>query len=229
MNGYDLSRNFWNWAFENPELMSPNLAAIYFFAVEHCNRLGGKEKFGFPSQMTMDAVGISKYQTYSKYLNQLVDYGFIKLIQKSKNQYSANIISIVNAMPKKGKALDKAWTKHRAKHGQSTGQSKGMSEGVSEGSIVKQYNKGTNKQSTKGNDDLKNQLIKNKDEHASWIESIYMRKRLKVGSIGKLLKDFNLNLAEQERNHTELKDYKNNFTNWLNTMERLGKLKDYKR
>lgn len=146
MNGYDLSRNFWNWAFENPELMSPNLAAIYFFAVEHCNRLGGKEKFGFPSQMTMDAVGISKYQTYSKYFNQLVDYGFIKVIQKSKNQYSANIISLPNASPKKGKALDKAFIKHVAKQTESTGQSIGQSMYESDGSIVKQYNKGTNKQ-----------------------------------------------------------------------------------
>lgn len=148
MNGYDLSRNFWNWAFENPELMSPNLAAIYFFAIEHCNRLGGKEKFGFPSQMTMDAVGISKHQTYSKYLNQLVDYGFIKVIQKSKNQYSANIISITSAVPKKDKALDKAFIKHRAKQTESPGKSIGQSTHGTDGNIVKQYNKGTNKQVT---------------------------------------------------------------------------------
>src|SRR5690606_14163761 len=142
MNGYDISRNFWNWAFENTELMSPNLAAIYFIGVEHCHRHGGEEKFGIQSQMTMDAVGISKYQTYSKYFNQLVDYGFIKVIQKSKNQYSANIILLPNASPKKGKALDKAFIKHGAKQTESIGQS--MYE--SDGSIVKQYNKGTNKQ-----------------------------------------------------------------------------------
>lgn len=123
MNSYDLSRNFWNWAFDNPELISPNHAAIYFFAIEHCNRLGWKKKFGFPSQMTMDAIGIKKHQTYIKYFNDLVEYGFFKMIQKSKNQYSANIISLMYAMPKKGKALDKAIITHAAKQTQSNGQS----------------------------------------------------------------------------------------------------------
>lgn len=137
MNGYDLSRNFWDWAFENPEIISPNHAAIYFFAVEHCNRLGWKDKFGFPSQMTMDAIGIKKHQTYIKYFNELVDIGFIKLVQKSKNQYSANIISLQNAMPKKGKALDKALIKHGAKQTETNGQSTGQSNS----SVYKQVTK----------------------------------------------------------------------------------------
>lgn len=141
MNSYDLSRNFWNWAFENPEIITPNHAAIYFFALEHCNRLGGKEKFGFPSLMTMEAIGIKKHQTYIKYFNDLVELGFFKLIQKSQNQYSANIISINIAMPKKGKALDKAFIKHKAKQTETNGQSKDY--------IDKQVNKETNKQVNK--------------------------------------------------------------------------------
>jgi hypothetical protein len=123
MTGYELSRNFFDWCFENPEKISPNHIAIYFFALEHQNRLGGKEKFGFPTQMAMDALGIKKHQTYIKYFNDLVEFGFFKLIQKSTNQYSANIISISFAMPKNGKALDKAFIKHRAKQTESNGQS----------------------------------------------------------------------------------------------------------
>jgi len=116
MDSYSLSRNFWNWAFDNPEKISPNHSAIYFFAIEHCNRLGWKEKFGFPSQMTMDAIGIKKHSTYIRYFNDLVDWGFFELIQKSSNQYSANIISLTNALPKNGEALDKAMSRHGAKH-----------------------------------------------------------------------------------------------------------------
>lgn len=115
MNSYDLSRNFWNWAFDNPEKISPNHAAVYFFAIEHCNRLGWKKKFGFPSQMTMDAIGIKKHSTYIRYFNDLVEFGFFELIQKSMNQYSSNIISLTNALPKKGVAMDKAIVKHREK------------------------------------------------------------------------------------------------------------------
>ena len=126
MNGYELSRKWFDWCFENPEKISPNHTAIYFFAIEHCNRLGWKKKFGFPSQMTMDALGIKKHQTYIKYFYDIVNWGGFTLIQKSKNQYSANIISI-NAMPINSKALDKALIKHRAKQTETKGQSIGQS------------------------------------------------------------------------------------------------------
>lgn len=140
MNGYELSRAWFDFCFENPEKINPAHSAIYLFAIEHCNRLGWKEKFGFPSQMTMDALGIKKHQTYIKYFNDIVNWGFFKLIQKSKNQYSSNIISL-NANTKKGKALDKAIIKHTAKQTESNSQSTRQSNG----SIIKQIN---NKQLT---------------------------------------------------------------------------------
>lgn len=119
MNSFELSRAWFNWSFENPEKIKPIHTAIYFFAIEHCNRLGGKKKFGFPSQMTMDAIGVKNYQTYGKALKQIVEWGFIEMIEVSKNQYSANIISI-SATTKngkaRGKALDKAFIKHGAKY-----------------------------------------------------------------------------------------------------------------
>ena len=34
MNGYELSRKWFDWSFENPELVSPSHTAIYFFAIE---------------------------------------------------------------------------------------------------------------------------------------------------------------------------------------------------
>jgi len=119
LNSYELSRNFINFAFDNPEKISPNHYAIYFFAIEHCNRLGWKTKFGFPTMMACDAVGIKKPQTFIKYFNDLEDWGFIKVVERSKNQYSANIISLISATPKKGEAMDKARVKHAASKGQS--------------------------------------------------------------------------------------------------------------
>lgn len=127
MNSYELSRNFFDWCFENPEKINPNHTAIYFFAIEHCNRLGWRDKFGFPTQMAMDALGIKKHQTYIKYFNDLVEWKFFKLIEKSKNQYSSNIISLIFAIPKNGKALDKAIINHTAKQTESSGQSTGQS------------------------------------------------------------------------------------------------------
>ena len=119
MNGYELSRKFWDFAFENPDRIKPIHAAIYFFAIEHCNRLGWKEKFGLPSQMVMEAIGVKNWRTYSQGLNELIEFDFIKLIEKSTNQYSSNIIAIVNFTKADTKALDKALQKHGTKQSQS--------------------------------------------------------------------------------------------------------------
>ena len=124
MNGYELSRNFCDWAFENPHKIKPIHYAIYYFSIEHCNRLGWKDKFGLPSQMAMEAIGVKNWRTYSAGLNDLVDFGFIEMVEISKNQYSSNIVAIVKntKAPTKAptKALDKALSKHSTKHSQST-------------------------------------------------------------------------------------------------------------
>jgi len=182
MNGYELSRNFTNWAFENPEKIKTIHYAVYFFAIEHCNRLGGKKKFGFPSQMTMEAIGVKKHQTYSKALNDLIEWGFLMMVEKSKNQYSANIISI-SAVPKKGKArgkaLDKAWTKHGAKQGRSTGQSKD--------NITKPINQQTNKPYTSEEMEIKIEVFLN------WFNSC---KKKYTGKMGKFK-----SLTETDKNN----------------------------
>ena len=120
MNSYELSRAWIDWAFENPEKVKPIHYAIFFFAIEHCNRLGWKKNFGLPSQMVMEAVGVKNWRTYSSGLNDLVEFGFIQMIEVSKNQYSSNIIAIVKNTKASTKALDKALSKHGTKQSQST-------------------------------------------------------------------------------------------------------------
>jgi len=94
MHSSNLSRNWINFSFDNPEKVKPIHYAIYFFSIEHCRRLGWKEKFGLPTFMVMEAIGVKKWHTYAKALNDLVYWGFIVMVQKSKNQYSRNIISL---------------------------------------------------------------------------------------------------------------------------------------
>jgi|ERR1700751_2204957 len=119
ITGYELSRNWFDWAFENTDLISPNHSALYFFAIEHCNRLGWKERFGLPTSMAKDAIGIRNYKTYINTLSDLVNWGFIKWIEKSKNQYSSNIIGIVKNTKANTKAYTKASLKHSRKQVQS--------------------------------------------------------------------------------------------------------------
>ncbi len=135
---YELSREFFDWCFENPDLVTPSHIAVYFFAMEHCNRLGWKKKFGFPTTMAMEAVGIKSYNTYKKIMTDLVDWGFLIMVEKSKNQYSSNVIAISKIDKANTKALDKALTKHSTKQSKSTVQSID--------SIDKQYNNETKEQ-----------------------------------------------------------------------------------
>jgi len=123
MNSYNLSRFLFDYSFENPGRIKPNHIAVYFFAIEHCNRLGWKEQFGFPTSIVMEAVGISSYNTFIKVLNELVEYGFIEMIQKSKNQYQSNIIALSNFDNALDKSLDKSILNHLTNQDESTEQS----------------------------------------------------------------------------------------------------------
>lgn len=118
LNSYELSRDWFDFCFESPELISPIHTALYFFCIEHCNRLGWKEKFGLPTQMAMDAIGVKNWRTYSKAFDDLVKWKFIKVVQRSKNQYSATVIAIVKNTTANTKALTKAMQKHLQKHSQ---------------------------------------------------------------------------------------------------------------
>lgn len=115
INGYELSRDWFNFCFENTDIINPNHSALYFFCIEHCNRMGWKQKFGLPMEIAKDAIGIKNYRTYANTFNDLVSWGFIKIIQKSKNQYSANVIALVRNAKAQSKALSKAMQKHSQK------------------------------------------------------------------------------------------------------------------
>lgn len=143
ISGYSLSREWFDFCFENPDKIKPNHTALYFFIIELCNRLGWKEKFGLPTSMAKEAVGIKSYNTYINTLNDLVEFGFIVMVEKSKNQYTANIVALSKFDKALDRALDKAIIKEEVcsiKKQQSTGESTIQSTGESISSIDKHLN-----------------------------------------------------------------------------------------
>ena len=108
INIYTLSRNWFNWCFENPEKISPNHTALYFYCIDLCNRLGWKEKFGLPTNVAKETIGIKSYNTYINTLNNLINWGFIIMIQKSTNQHTSNIVALSNFNKALDRPLDKA-------------------------------------------------------------------------------------------------------------------------
>ena len=141
LNSYILSRSWFDFSFENPDLIKPVHSALFFFAIEHCNRLGWKRKFGLPASMVTEAIGVKSYNTYIDAFNDLVEWGFIILYQKSKNQYSSNIIALSIYNKALDKALDKALIKHSIKQSESTIESTIESDCESNSSIIKQRTK----------------------------------------------------------------------------------------
>jgi len=218
MNSYELSRAFFDWSFENPEKVTPTHVAMYFFIIEHCNRLGWKEKFGLPTTMVKEAIGIKNFRTYTNTLNELVEWGFIKMIEKSKNQYSSNIIAIVKNTTASAKALDKALQKHSQKQGKSID------------SINKPINnKQENNEHTAPhflNPEIADQVTqltvaqcreRYDKECQAQKESIGMNLRIKLDQLKPLQDSFDAKLKSKSTTKT-FQDYTNHFANWVNKL-----------
>ncbi len=120
---YGYLRQWFDFAFEHQGTVTGNHTAIYCWFIEQNNRLGWAKEFGAPRDQTMAAAGISSYNTYKKCFNDLIDWGFVKLVKKSKNQYIANIIALSKFDKAKYKALDKALVQHCTQQSSGTGSS----------------------------------------------------------------------------------------------------------
>ena len=215
INGYSLSRSWFDFCFENPDKIKPNHTALYFFIIELCNRLGWKEKFGLPTSMAKEAVGIKSYNTYINSLNDLVEFGFIVMVEKSKNQYTANIVALSNFDKAQYKALDEAIVKNEVcsiKKSESTVQSTIQSTGESISSIDKQINQEPlTGEETKTITPEKSEKEKEFDRFNEWIDvnAKYLRKirdQIKFNEYQRIREKYN---GEQIRKIlTDLANYK---------------------
>lgn len=131
MNGYNLIRDWYNYKFENPSKVKAIHSDFYCYLIDRWNRLGQKHEFGLPTSVTMEALGIGSYNTYKKTLQDLIDFGFIKLVTESKNQHKSKVIALSKNDKASNKALDEATNKAPDK---------------ATDTITKQMNKGTNEQ-----------------------------------------------------------------------------------
>lgn len=108
INGYNLTREWYNFRFENPNKAKHVHSDLYFYIIDRWNRFGQKEKFSLPTESTMEALGIRSYNTYKKALHDLIEFGFVEVIEWSKNQYCSTVIALSKNDKAMYKALDKA-------------------------------------------------------------------------------------------------------------------------
>ena len=107
MNGYELSRVWFAYTYNHPDKFSPIDTALYFWIIEVFNRARWSEKIYLPSGQAMQHIGCKSYKAYINSFNKLEAEGFIKVVERSKNQYTANIIALVS----NAKALTEASAK----------------------------------------------------------------------------------------------------------------------
>jgi len=94
MNGYDLSRQWFSFAYENTEA-KPIHTALYFWIVERANASGWKKAIDVQTEKSMECLGVTDWRTYKNALQFLADHNFIAWLEKSKNQYTCNRVAIV--------------------------------------------------------------------------------------------------------------------------------------
>ena len=94
MNGYDLSRAFFDWASKNPEKNKPAVGVLFFWIIEKANRQHWENKIILPSSEGIHMIGVRSYPTFIKALEILEKCGFISFLERSKNQFTTNIIAL---------------------------------------------------------------------------------------------------------------------------------------
>lgn len=95
INGYRLSRQWFDFVQWNPDLIKPVHGALYFWIIEHANILQWDEVIGLPTMHAMKMIGIKDRRFFRKALYDLVTWGFIRIVYKAKNQSKSNEITLL--------------------------------------------------------------------------------------------------------------------------------------
>lgn len=115
VSGYKYSRAWFDFAFENVDKVTASHGILFLWLVEINNRLGWVENFQITAKECQQGMSCKSYNTYKKCFNDLVEWGFIKVVKQSVNQYQCNVIALSKFDNPLDKALDKALNKAQDK------------------------------------------------------------------------------------------------------------------
>ena len=194
MNGYNLLRAWFNYKFENPDKVRAVHSELFCYIVDLWNRLGQKDKFNLPTFNTMELLGMGSRNTYYKAIKDLEDFGFIKTITKSENQYNSRVIAISKIKQAPIQALDQA-----------TIQADIQAPIQAESTYINK------KQKTINNKGIKDEYLNS----TQWIETICMNKRLTLEQVKGKLSEFLDLLEMQDELGKPQRELKKHFINWL--------------
>jgi hypothetical protein len=84
------------WSKRCDKPITSNHHALMLFLIATSNQIGS-QKVGLPTEHAKTVLGIGKSRTFLKILDDLVEFGFIKMIQRSVNQHTSNQIWLKSA------------------------------------------------------------------------------------------------------------------------------------
>lgn len=94
LNGYHLTAQWFKFCHSGECIVRPIHTALYVYCIHLCNSLKWKVNFGLPTDSTMGVLGMKNKKTYYTTLQDIIDFGFIIMVEKSINQHTANIICL---------------------------------------------------------------------------------------------------------------------------------------
>lgn len=108
MNTFNLSRNWFNFVYENPKRVRAVHTAVYFFILDVHNRSGRREIFPISIPTLMSVISVHDKHTIYSVIDDLVEFGVLKIHQKGKNQFHPTLMSIIETQ-KRVSPLDRAF------------------------------------------------------------------------------------------------------------------------
>lgn len=109
-NGADYFKYQKQW-FDFMEVTEENVTAkhtsLYLWIVQLANRLHWPGVIGLPTETTKFMAKIGSYKWYKKTLDDLIRWGFIRLIRRSYNQHSCNEVALVLSIKAGSKQVPK--------------------------------------------------------------------------------------------------------------------------
>jgi len=94
LNSYALTRAWFDFLLDNPEKVTASHGMLYLWLVEINNRCGWREKFQITARECMDGMACKSRTTYTKCLQDLIDWGFVTVVLKSTNQWQCNVVCL---------------------------------------------------------------------------------------------------------------------------------------
>ena len=90
-----LMRQWYDYVDSHPAEVCSKHTALYHWTIKRCQEAGWRRSIAMPTALAMNAMGVSRYETYKKTLHDLVRFGFIEVLQYSTNQHTDTLIALL--------------------------------------------------------------------------------------------------------------------------------------